>query len=66
MLKLININMLDMMNDNKTVEISPHYYLINGIGKFDNMKELRMTLGVSRNAIRMLMKVGIIKKIEIK
>jgi len=58
--------MLDMINDKKTIEISPHYYLINGLGKFDNMKELRMTLGVSRNAIRMLIQAGIIKKIEIK
>lgn len=58
--------MLNMINDKKTVEISPHYYLINGLGKFDNMKDLRMTLRVSRNAIRMLIHVGVIKKIEIK
>lgn len=41
----------------------PHYYLIKGLGKFDNMKELRMILKVSRQAIRMLMRVGVIKKI---
>ena len=48
---------------NEKVEISPHYYLIKGLGKFQNMKELRLALGVSREAIRMLMHVGLIKKI---
>lgn len=41
-----------------------HYYLIKGLGKFENMKELRTTLKVSRQAIRMLMRVGIIKKMS--
>ena len=45
-------------------DIPPHYYYIKGLGKFDNMKDLRMTLRVSRQAIRMLMRVGIIIKIN--
>jgi hypothetical protein len=47
-----------------SAEIQPHYYLINGLGKFDNMKDLRMTLKVSRQAIRMLMRVGVIKRVN--
>ena len=57
-----------MMYDEKKLEeqlleIKPHYYLIQGLGKFHNMKELRMTLNVSRQAIRMLMEAGVITKI---
>ena len=48
----------------KTNQITPHYYYIHGLGKFDNMKDLRMTLKVSRQAIRMLMRVGIIKRVN--
>ena len=47
-----------------SAKIQPHYYFINGLGKFDNMKDLRMTLKVSRQAIRMLMRVGIIKRVN--
>ena len=45
-------------------QIKPHYYYIKGLGKFDNMKDLRMTLKVSRQAIRMLMEAGVIIKIN--
>ena len=45
-------------------QIKPHHYIIKGLGKFDNMKELRAALGVSRNAIRLLLRVGIIQKID--
>ena len=55
-----------MIRKKRTVEISPHHYLIKGLGKFQNMKELRIALGVSREAIRMLMQVGVIIKIVIK
>ena len=55
-----------MIRKKRTVEISPHHYLIKGLGKFQNMKELRLALGVSREAIRMLMQVGVIIKIVIK
>ena len=48
----------------QTNQITPHYYYIQGLGIFDNMKELRTTLKVSRQAIRMLMRVGVIKRIN--
>ena len=54
----------EMKSKENLSTIQPHYYLIKGLGKFDNMKDLRMTLKVSRQAIRMLMRVGIIKKIN--
>jgi len=50
--------------EEQSIEIPPHYYYIKGLGKFDNMKDLRMTLRVSRQAIRMLMRAGIIIKIN--
>lgn len=53
------------IEDKQSVKIKSHYYYIQGLGVFDNMKELRTTLKVSRQAIRMLMRVGIIKKINI-
>jgi len=45
-------------------QIKPHYYLIKGLGTFSNMKDLRLTLKVSRRAIRMLMEAGVIIKIN--
>ena len=50
--------------EKQSIEIPQHYYYIKGLGKFDNMKDLRMTLKVSRQAIRMLMRAGIIIKIN--
>jgi len=52
------------MEIEKPSQIAPHYYFIRGLGKFDNMKDLRTCLGVSRQAIRMLLRVGIIQKID--
>ena len=52
------------IEEDQSIKIQPHYYLINGLGKFDNMKDLRSTLKVSRQAIRMLMRVGIIKRVN--
>ena len=49
--------------EEQSIAIKQHYYLIEGLGTFDNMKDLRMTLKVSRQAIRMLMEAGVIKKI---
>ncbi len=49
--------------EEQSLAIKSHYYLIRGLGTFDNMKDLRMTLKVSRQAIRMLMEAGVIKKI---
>ena len=51
--------------EKQSIEIPQHYYYIKGLGKFDNMKDLRMTLKVSRQAIRMLMRAGIIIKINV-
>ncbi len=48
--------------EEQSIDIKPHYYLIRGIGTFNNMKDLRMTLKVSRQAIRMLMEAGVNKK----
>lgn len=48
----------------QTIQITPHYYYIQGLGKFENMKELRLNLRISRQAIRMLMRVGIIKRVN--
>lgn len=52
------------MEIEETSQITPHYYLIKGLGKFDNMKDLRTCLGVSRQAIRLLLKAGVIQKIN--
>lgn len=46
----------------QTNQIRQHYYYVHGLGKFENMKDLRTTLKVSRQAIRMLMRVGLIQK----
>jgi hypothetical protein len=43
-------------------QIVPHFYILEGIGRFENMKDLRSFLGVSRLAIRNLMDRGVIKK----
>jgi len=45
-------------------QIAHHYYILEGIGRFENMKDLRMFLGVSRQAIRKLMQAGVIKKMN--
>lgn len=45
-------------------QIAPHFYILEGIGKFENMKDLRSFLGVSRQAIRRLMHCGVIKRIN--
>ena len=45
-------------------QIAGHFYILEGIGRFDNMKDLRMFLGVSREAIRRLMHRGVIKRIN--
>ena len=50
--------------EKQSIEIPQHYYFIKGLGKFDNMKDLRMKLKVSRQAIRMLMEAGVIIKIN--
>jgi ribosomal protein S25 len=47
----------------QTSQIAPHFYILKGIGRFENMKDLRSFLGVSRQAIRKLMQAGVIKKI---
>ena len=47
----------------KSSHVANHYYILEGIGRFENMKDLRMFLGVSREAIRKLMHRKVIKKI---
>lgn len=48
----------------QSTKIHTHHYLIKGLGTFENMKDLRLTLRVSLEAVRMLMRVGVIKKIN--
>ena len=45
-------------------QIAHHYYILEGVGRFENMKDLRGFLGVSRAAIRKLMHAGVIKKMR--
>lgn len=47
----------------RSSQITDHFYILEGIGRFENMKDLRMFLAVSREAIRKLMHRGVIKKI---
>lgn len=49
----------------RSSQIVNHYYILKGVGRFDNMKDLRTFIGVSRHAIRKLMEAGVIEKILI-
>lgn len=47
----------------RTSQKTPHYYRLEGVGIYENMKDLRSFLGISRQAIRLLMRAGVVKKI---
>lgn len=57
-------NEIDRMKKERpqSSKVAGHYYILEDIGRFENMKDLRMFLGVSREAIRKLMHRKVIKK----